>query len=175
MKITADIIKAAVASYYRYKKQYPMVAFEMDSALKSYVNGELADILIVGSDRYLIEVEVKISLADLRKDKGKSKHRHFQRDDGIMPTRYFFFALPQTLANEAYLLCDNMFTYAGVLGVAGSSQDQVYSYRRARQLNADRLPKKLVINMVRSQSATICRLATKVSELKEELRRNGSK
>ncbi len=74
IKINADGIKAAVATYFRYTCQHPIIAFEAPGA------GGVADVLVVTRSRRLIEIEVKVSLSDLRRDVKKSKHRYYQKD-----------------------------------------------------------------------------------------------
>ncbi len=158
--MNSDTIKACIAAYWRYQRQCPVVAFEASSRL-DWGWGEQADVLAVNKERCLIETEVKVSLSDLRKDKDKPKHRLFLDGGGPYPTAYFYFAVPQEIANLAALLCDTLYPYAGVLGCPN-----VEIYRKPKRLNGQRLSTKQLIYMVRSQSATLCRLARKVEELK---------
>ena len=74
--IRAEQIKAAVASYYRYERQCPVVAFETNSQLEGWA-GELADVLVLDKNRQLIEIEVKLSISDLKRDVKKLKHQAF--------------------------------------------------------------------------------------------------
>jgi len=71
--MTANEIKVKVAQYLRYKKQMPVVAFES----VCYGNNGQSDILAIDPKRYLTDVEVKLSLTDLRADINKSKHMYF--------------------------------------------------------------------------------------------------
>jgi hypothetical protein len=75
--INSDQIKAIIASYWRYIRQCPVIALEVNSNLSSYSGEETADVLAVDKLRYLIETEVKVSLADLRRDIEKEKQRDF--------------------------------------------------------------------------------------------------
>jgi hypothetical protein len=52
------------------------------------------DLLCVSKNGYLTEIEIKISLSDLKKDLEK---RHGHRDDRI---KYFYFAIPSKLAKH---------------------------------------------------------------------------
>ncbi|GAI72347.1 unnamed protein product, partial [marine sediment metagenome] len=52
--ITADSIKAVIASYWRYVRQCPVIALEVSSNLSSYSGDEMADVLAVNKDRFLI-------------------------------------------------------------------------------------------------------------------------
>jgi len=164
VSVSADAIKATIAGHFRYELQYHFVALEGNCQLQSYNDYGQADVLAITPDRYLIEVEVKTSLADFRKDIKKPKHRAFRDGDDRYPTKYFHFAVPRELANQASLLCDNLFPYAGVLGTDGHDWADVTSYRRARQLAGQRLTFKQILHMVREQSATLCRLAKALAQ-----------
>lgn len=162
--MNSETLKACVAAYWRYERQCPLVAFEGSSRLE-WGWGEQADVLAVGQDRYLIETEIKVSLSDFRKDKHKPRHRHFRGNDGVLPTAYFYFAVPKDIANQVSLDCDQIYPYAGVLGCPdGTDELAVEIYRNPKRLNGKRLSMKQVIYMVRSQTATVCRLAKKVDE-----------
>ena len=164
--MNSDTIKACIAAYWRYQRQCPMVAFESYSKL-DWGGGEQADVLAVNKGRYLIETEVKVSLSDLRKDKNKPRHRYFRDVRGIYPTAYFYFAVPKEMANQAALLCDTLYPYAGVLGCPnGTNETAVEIYRNPRRLEGGKLSFKQILYMTRAQTATLCRLARKVEELK---------
>jgi len=169
MKPNSDTIKAAVASYWRYTRQCPLVAFECSARL--FFGGELADVLVVTEDRLLTVIEVKISLGDFRSDKNKSCHRYFNDDRGFIPATHFYFAVPKELANKVAYLCDDLYPYAGVIGCNGISQFDVEVYRKPRNLKGGILTAEQIKYIERSQSATLCRLATKVAEQKQ-IRRN---
>ena len=163
MPITSDQIKAIVASYWRYIKQCPVIALEVNSNLSSYSGEEMADVLAVDKNRFLVETEVKVSLADLRRDIEKDKHRSFSR--GTCAARYFYFAVPQSLANVARLICDELYPYAGVLGVDGLDEYGVAIYRKPQPLAGKKLTYPQALRIVFNQSSTVCRLAKKVEEL----------
>jgi len=162
--MNSETIKACIAAYWRYERQCPLVAFEAASRL-DWGWGELADVLAVDKERYLIETEIKVSLSDFRKDKHKPRHWYFRRNDGDYPASYFYFAVPKEIANQVSLDCDQIYPYAGVLGCPkGTNEVEVDVYRNPKRLNGKRLSMKQVIYMVRSQTATLCRLAKKVDE-----------
>ena len=162
--MTADQIKAVVASYWRYVRQCPVIALEVSSNLSSYSGDEIADVLAVDKNRFLIETEVKITLADLRRDAKKSKHRDF-RDNRLCVARYFYFAVPRDIANDAKLICDDLYPYAGVLGTNGLDEYGVEIYRNAKPLAGKKLTYPQVLRIIFNQSSTVCRLAKKVEEL----------
>ncbi len=171
MPVNSDQIKAVIASYWRYIIQCPVVALEASSSLSSYSDDERADILAINKNRFLIETEVKVSLADLRRDHKKSKHHAFRSGGYRYPARYFYFAVPQEIANGAKIICDDLFPYAGILGSDGSNEYGVQLYRKAKPLSSKRLTFPQALRVAFGQSATVCRLANKVSELTRVLER----
>lgn len=160
MGITSETIKAAVATYFRYQRQCPIIAFEVDSQVHSWM-GEPADILVVNNDRHLLEVEVKISLTDLRHDAKKRKHESFRLRH--TPTTYFYFAVPREIANKAKPICDDLFPYAGIIGTDGGYDVEIYRVPKAMCLK--KLDYTNIFRLIRGQSGTVCRLAGKVEDL----------
>ena len=165
MNITADKIKASVAEYYRYKRGYAFVAFEADCDLLPYMARARADVLIITKSRYLIEVEVKLTMSDLRKDQYKPKHRQFKSPlpDQLVPqrnpTHWFYFAVPKEIANKAVEVCEKIYPYAGVIGTDGVSQYDVVFYRKAKSFKGNMLTFPQILRMCREQSGTLCSLA----------------
>ena len=162
--MTSDQIKAIIASYWRYVRQCPVIALEVDSNLNTFVD-ERADVLAVDKDRFLIETEVKITLADLKRDAKKRKHRDFSDGRSRCAARHFYFAVPREIANDVKLICDDLFPYAGVLGTNGLDEYGVEVYRQAKPLAGKRLRYAQVLRIIFNQSSTVCRLAKKVEEL----------
>lgn len=167
-KVSAEKIKAAVAAYWRYTRQCPLVALEANCRLQSFSDGGQADVLVVTKERYLMEVEVKISMEDLRRDHEKRKHLSFRYGLPKYPTRHFYFAVPKELANRVILVCDQLYPYAGVLGCNGI--DDIDIYRHPKALWGKKLTFPQILHMVREQSATLCRLARDLAETKALLR-----
>lgn len=164
MKIKADSIKASVAAYWRYVRQCPLVALEANSRLEAFSDGGQADVLVVTKARYLIEVEVKLNMADFRRDRHKLKHRNFRDNLVHYPTRFFYFAVPKELANKVKFLCDQLYPYAGVIGSNGLGEYELEIYREAKPLWGSKLTFNQILRMVREQSATICRLSRKLAD-----------
>lgn len=86
----AFILKARVAAYWRYDRTLPLVALEANTRLVGWNEGGQSDVLAVTDKNMLIETEVKVTAADLRKDREKPKHYHFYldyfgRQDHLMP------------------------------------------------------------------------------------------
>jgi hypothetical protein len=122
----------ALANHFDWRANRMMTEF--------YVDGGLADLVFVTKAGYLTEIEVKLSLADLRADAKKEKwlkpRPHVAR---------FFYAVPNELADRLPAdLPDN----AGVLVVYPASdrngrpvhRDGVREARPARRVKALKLP-----------------------------------
>lgn len=163
--MTSDQIKAVIASYWRYIRQCPVIALEVNSNLSSYSEEEMADVLAVDKNRFLIETEVKVTLADLKRDARKAKHRDFRDGRLRCVAHYFYFAVPMGMANEARLVCDDLFPYAGVLSTNGLDEYGVEIYRNPKPLAGKRLTYSQALRLVFNQSSTVCRLAKRVEEL----------
>ena len=165
MELNSDTIKAIVAAYWRYIRQCPVIALEVNSNLSSYSGEEMADVLAVDKSRFLIETEVKVTLADLKRDAKKAKHRDFRENRLRCVARLFYFAVPRDIANDAKLICDDLFPYAGILGTNGLDEYGVEIYRNPKPLAGKRLAYPQALRLIFSQSSTVCRLAKKVEEL----------
>ena len=163
--MNSEHLKAVIASYWRYVRQCPVIALEVSSNLSAYADEERADVLAVNKNRFLIETEVKVTLADLRRDAKKLKHRDFREGWPRSVARYFYFAVPMDIANEAMVICDNLYPYAGILGVNGTDEYGVQIYRNPKPLAGKRLAFPQVLRIIFNQSSTVCRLAKKVEEL----------
>ncbi|GAJ19736.1 unnamed protein product, partial [marine sediment metagenome] len=96
--MNSEQVKAIIASYWRYVRQCPVIALEVSHNLSAYADEERADVLAVDKDRFLIETEVKLTLADLRRDAKKLKHRDFREKQLRCVARYFYFAVPRAMS-----------------------------------------------------------------------------
>jgi hypothetical protein len=158
--MNADEIKAAVAAYFRYDKQAALIAFEASDHLSGW-SGEPADVLVVTDSRLLYEIEVKITLSDLKHDEVKNKHRHFRTDDKNYPVNRFFFAVPNEIAVNAEEICEKMYPYAGILSVKGGT---VNHPKQARILHTKKLSFRQIYELTRQQSGTLCRLSRDLAD-----------
>lgn len=163
-KFNEDEMKSTMASYWRYKRQCPFVAIEVDWQLETW-GSYWADVICVDKNRMLIETEVKVSLADLRKDKEKGKHTRFQHClngsyDRNLYTHFLYFAVPGDIANDAKAIVEELYPYAGLLGVAGD----IASYKVPKPITERPLELHMLYRMSLCQSATLCRLAKDVAE-----------
>lgn len=179
--ISSQKLKHMAACWLRYNKQCPIVALEANCLLNAYTDGGLADLLAVSPGRHLLEVEVKISIADFRKDQEKEKHQsyrkltrlnhtqirqqHFGRtlyvEPRDFPTHLFYFAVPYELGRQVAEECDQLYPYAGVLGfrkVKHYWEPSVRNFRKARTLSKQKLSLLQLAHMAKEQSGTLCRL-----------------
>jgi hypothetical protein len=164
MSFTSAEIKSTVAGYFRYKRQCPVVAFEASDKLR-WAIGEPADVLVVTESRCLYEVEVKISLSDLKHDLKKNKHFWFSKQPENYPVNRFYFAIPNELTNDAIVICKELYPYAGLLSVSkfpfssNALNFGVYEAKTPRILNHRRLKIEELIFIIKEQSGTVCRLS----------------
>jgi hypothetical protein len=166
--LSSDDIKAAVASYFRYVRQFPLVAFESGPDLVSaWRPSNQADILAIDKHRMLYEVEVKISLSDLKANRKKQEHYDYSRGYSHF-VHMFYFAVPYDLGNQAKLVISDFFPYAGILTIEGVNDTDVCCTRNPRVLSLQQADLKHLVRMSYNQSGTLCRLAAKVSELKKQ-------
>ena len=121
-------VKAEQAAYWRFIRQMPVVAVE---ALDE-------DLLVVSKQRRLFIIEVKISAADMKQERLKSKHSNIRKalklslleeqkpsywaDPFIWDwlPNYFYFAIPKTLETKATKILDEFFPYAGLITIEKS-------------------------------------------------------
>ena len=195
-------IKAQVGEYWRYDRQHPLLALEVN------VHGELSDIISISGHGHIYETEVKVSLADLRHDAVKRKLSWWKEPDKdyreqrrqrhaeeakkaqlafgcfkeLQPSikkernlydeepliNYFYFAVPYDIANKAASVVDELFPYAGVLGVKAIHQEGyvgklVISFRKPKLLSSSTIGFKQCFYLSRHQSGTIVRLTKELS------------
>ena len=95
IKINSEIIKTALMSYYRFKRQW-ICATEVHCGIA----GETADVM-VDTETDIKEIEIKCSKQDLWQGEArKSKHKWYSqnRDKGV---NTFFICVPTELVDEA--------------------------------------------------------------------------
>jgi hypothetical protein len=158
MSINADEIKGYVAGHFRYDKQCALIAFEAGDNCSSW--GEPADVLVVTDARLLYEIEVKISISDLKHDMVKRKHTYFANGNEKHAVNRFYFAVPKEIAEEALSIIEKMYPYAGLLSVRGGFVDHK---KQARILHTKKLSFRQIYELTRQQSGTLCRLSQALS------------
>lgn len=181
-KTASQDMKRFVAHYLRYDLQCPVLGLEVASSLAtSFNDGGSADVIAINKRRYLIEVEIKISLVDLKADRRKNKHEYYRKccelpynnqqmrfgqvltiEPPRYPTHLFYFAVPYNLADDALLICEGMFPYAGLLTNQETYYGNIIIRRPAQILSRDKLTLREIMRVVKGQSATIVRLLDEV-------------
>ena len=190
-------IRREIARYLRYERNCPVLALECPCRLAStYNNGGAADLLAVDIGRQVIEVEIKVSLSDLRADRKKEKHEYFRKLMGMpykkrkqwrftsqerelepldYPTHLFYYAFPEELINKATPICDDLFPYAGILYPAvsfyGSGASRTYREfvavkKKAKPLHPGKISLKQITILTKHQSGTLVRLLDEIGNWK---------
>jgi hypothetical protein len=154
-KVNALTVKAEVLAYLRYRRQFPIVAVEAFQA----------DVLAVDERKFLWEVEVKVSLADLRADGRKMKHvglKSMSEENpgyGLIPN-FFSFAVPRDLSEKALAIIDASYPYAGLLSVHHKSTrrflgNYTESLRSPKKMHVRELSEKQVEAVVKCLSGSL--------------------
>ena len=191
-------IRRKIARYLRYERNCPVLALECPCRLAStYNNGGAADLLAVDNARQVIEVEIKVSLSDLRADRKKEKHEYFRKLQGMpykkrkqwrftnsekilepleYPTHLFYYAFPEEIVNKATIICDDLFPYAGILypsvSIYGSGayrirREFVAVKKKAKPLHPGRISLKQITILTKHQSGTLVRLLDEMYNWKQ--------
>ncbi len=172
----ANEVKILIMCYWRFVRQHPIVATEVDSYLDvPWRGGSQADVLSLTPSGLVVETEIKVSLPDLKRDVKKPKHWFW--GDGRRPSHYsahyFYFAVPHTLEEKAREVIAQDYPYAGLLVAQdpcshpqGWTRDyfdpMVRAARPAKRLKeATKLDPDQVLKLAKGMSATVCRLAFK--------------
>jgi hypothetical protein len=94
-RLCSSTVKTAVLSHFRFDERW--VLFSTEASLWH------ADILMVDSNDWLVEFEVKISISDLKADFEKPKHKSYKlyRGKGGMVPNRLYFAMPKNIASKA--------------------------------------------------------------------------
>lgn len=107
--------------------------FDSETMLwKNIVNHE-CDMLIVSKNQYITEVEIKISLSDLRAD-FKKEHQH--KDENI---KNFYYAFPEEMKDKAIELIPEE---AGILIAVKKHLNSGYEYRDIECYRKPKINKK---------------------------------
>jgi hypothetical protein len=175
----ADDIKKLVMVYWRFEKGYPIVASEYNYGDK--------DIIAVSEGRMIVcETEVKVSIADLKRERYKTKHQKDAFGEPFYNTKfvnYFYFAIPSRILEKARLICSQLFPYAGILVVNNFNsylKEPRASYinppvkcvkpAKANKTSYGRLSDDTFITIVRGMGNNLCKLAIENMKLERGLK-----
>ena len=167
-------VKAEVASYLRFVRQYPLVCVEQMNQ----------DVIAVDRRRRMIWVEVKVSIGDLLRDRKKTFHQMMRHKRGLplwegarhvvtvsgwfCPVR-FYFAIPGELVEKAKPKIEEMFPWAGLFSV-GATRGRFFGHRvtcarNAEQIHDEQLEVKRVESLIKCQSASLANIYAKYSRI----------
>lgn len=143
-------------SYFRYTRQ-------MLCATEVTCSHGIADVLAVSQDGLKsYEVEVKISLSDLKRELTEKYHKHRELiNDSRCKCNYFYFCLPEELLDKALPILNKFSTKYGIITWKQKHGNQredrkLKFYRKATRLtkktNQD-IPSKIVMRL---SSEVIC-------------------
>lgn len=148
--ITSTKIKAGLFYYYRTKKQYYLCATEAGSFK--------ADFLTINNDNQIIEVEIKISVSDLKKDFEKPKHNIYKDEYHTFTPAYFFYCVPTCLVEDTLQLLEqeNLNNY-GILvfrqyGGFRNIIDSICQMKSAIKLTDNKISEKEKNNLINRMS-----------------------
>lgn len=164
---TANRVKALVMCYWRFHKNCSMVAPEARNA----------DVLAINLSGMIIETEVKLTIADLKRDIRKYKHYSITHplsppwDEVEFPKcHYFYFATPPELQKKALPIINERYPYAGYLVVRDekvidwwgrditANSPNVVVVKRAMKIKRSKMGKVEFLGLVKAQSGKLCRL-----------------
>lgn len=146
-------IKILLMEYYRFEKQHIC-----SSETPMFVG--ISDIIAYDFKESLIDVEIKISKADLLKDCQKLKHKYY--NEGIPSRRKklnipnkFYFCVPKELESIAVKEAERINSKYGVIVIEGKNLTFV---KRAYKLHDIPVNKEKVLNqiMMRNNTEVIC-------------------
>jgi len=158
-------VRLRVFKYLRYKRQCGIVVFE-----RGLWSSDKPDILAVTKSDYLIEVEIKVTLADYRADQSKYKWRIQERClpvGGQTRNRRFYYAAPTELAEK---IMPELRPGCGLMAVSDSGYDPVWC-RVPAPINkgAQKLTPAQIAELVRHQTGTLASALTEIESLKKRL------
>ena len=179
LKITSDLMKVVISSYYRYKRRYKYICTEYNSdGLKKIIMDVCAS-----NGQFMTEVETKISYSDLVLDKSKKiytnrkkgiyqyKHKIYsgeQKNKKIHIPNYFYFAITYDMYKDkksVKWIKDNFPDY-GIMYVVNEVEPRII--KRPTMLHKNKVGQKELSAMIaRITSENIC-LRKKIYELKNK-------
>jgi len=168
--VNSDYLKACAAAYLRYRRQCIVVAFER--GVSGHVDNP--DVLGVTVQRYLIEIEVKVSVSDFRRDIDKAKWKC----PGRLCPRQFYYIVPPDISDKVLKIWPD--EDRGLLTLdrtrSGGLHD-VYAVKKAKAAAAKTLSTEQLVRLVKHQSGTLVSLARdkefkrmRIEELEAELK-----
>lgn len=163
----ADIIKLVTLAYWRYDRQHITGAIECGGA----------DVKTMTKSLLIAESEVKVSIADMRREFKAKRYKHqlmFGEGFNHRPNvNYFYFVVPERLKEKALEVVRELYPYAGLLvcreviknifGYYGEPSN-VYSIKSAKRMQRPKPLLDEIIRMGYAASNTAIRYGNKLME-----------
>jgi hypothetical protein len=131
-KITAAEIELALAGFFDWRRNF--IIPNISNGFRG-INYEI-DIMVVTQSPYAYDIEIKVSAADLKRDRDKDKWRY------CLEQHYFrksYFAMPETMSGYQDLVP----AHAGVILVSYNERRYWYDAKVVREPVVDNLAKKI--------------------------------
>lgn len=127
-------IKAALLYYFRYKRNF-IAAPEIKT---EYLG--ISDMLALDKSGKAWDIEIKISIQDLKNDFKKVKHRYYKdwNKDYLIIPNYFYFCIPIELLEHKYIKELKEMNYFGIITYNQKSiylNKKIYIHRKAPLIN----------------------------------------
>jgi len=159
-KITSAYIKAALLHYFRFKRRY-IPATEV-------TYGSIADILAY-NDSEVVEVEVKISKANLYREAKEKVRKHAYLKTITHPVKQpnrFYFCVPEVLVEDTIKFANELNDKYGVMSYSSKCkwlEDRISVKKVAKSLHTtySEILKKYIIKRITSE---LCRFYRKKLE-----------
>jgi len=167
--MNADEIKTLLLCYWRFERGCEIVSTEFNYGASDVISVNLNEMSIY-------ETEVKVSVADMKRECRKSKHR---RTPTKRVTNYFYFAVPDVMKEAALSLCKEFFPYAGLLVVRDYEEylkanekpyvaPPISEVKRAQSFGLQPVDQKTIFWLARGMSNTLCSKAYQLMRLRRQ-------
>lgn len=163
MTIETERIAALVMCWLRFAKQHTYVAREA---------GHFSADVLGTNLKTIVEVEVKVSISDLRNDKKKSKHSFYASEDnqrgneGASVPHQFYYAVPEIMKDAAIDFVQGLNKNYGVLilstqlhsGGDWNSWKRLILAKRANRLHKGKVSDGLRTLLASRMASDLCRM-----------------
>lgn len=160
INVTSDMMKIVIASHFRFKLHYYYTCTEYDFMDICCCNG-----------KKLVEIECKISKADLKKDKLKSKHKYYS---GEKKTRYkaipnrFYYAITREMYedNDCIEFIEQLNQNYGIMIIENWREPIIV--KKAKNLHLKDIPEKFIESIIKRITSENIGLRTKLYKQKND-------
>ena len=165
-----DIIKLATLAYWRYGRGHVVGAIECNGA----------DVKTMTRSLMVAETEVKVSIADMRREVKTKRYKHEAFNGLRIPSyyntrvNYFYFVVPERLKDKALVVVKELYPYAGLLVCRGKLRSiygywgepsNIYSLKPAKRMARDKPDMDEIVRMGYAASNTALRYGEKLVQV----------